>query len=219
MSRECCSVCLRAQVGCICHLFTEVNNETHVVILQHPNEVKQTKGTVTLLANSLARCEVIVGENFNNDETLAQILSSYKNNIALLYPSDNAIVASSSVNFGVGTEVDSEVTTEVDSASSDPIKSPVKTPKCIILIDGTWKKSYKMYMLNEALHHILHLTLPDHIKGDYRIRKTQKEQALSSLEACSYALSLLENNVGKYETLLKSFSQFNDLQLSFKPNK
>jgi len=210
MSRECCSVCLRAQVGCICHLFTEVNNEIHVVILQHPNEVKQTKGTVTLLANSLACCEVIIGENFNNDETLAQILSSYKNSIALLYPSDNAIVTSSSVNFDDGTE---------HNASSDTIKLPIKIPKCIILIDGTWKKSYKMYMLNEALHHIPHLTLPDHIKGDYRIRKTQKEQALSSLEACTYALSLLENNVGKYESLLRNFSQFNDLQLSFKPNK
>lgn len=211
MSRECCSVCLRAQVGCICHLFTKVNNEIRVVILQHPNEVKQTKGTVTLLANSLVCCEVIVGENFNNDETLAQILSLYKNDIALLYPSDNAKVVNSSINFGDATEV--------DNASSDTIKSPVKTPKCIILIDGTWKKSYKMYMLNEALHHIPHLTLPDHIKGDYRIRKTQKEQALSSLEACTYALSLLENNVSKYESLLKSFSQFNDLQLSFKPNK
>jgi DTW domain-containing protein YfiP len=214
MSRECCSVCLRAQVSCICHLFADINNDVHVVVLQHPSEVKQTKGTVTLLSHSLSSCEILVGEDFNNNEALAQILSKYKNNVALLYPSEQASVLKLpqadrvlSSNTNIGSEWENHL---------DETNTP---PNCIILIDGTWKKSYKMYMINQMLHHIPHLTLPDDIQGDYRIRKTKKEQAFSSLEACVYALISLESNESKYKPLLKSFGQFNDFQLSFKSHK
>ncbi|WP_426357041.1 tRNA-uridine aminocarboxypropyltransferase [Pseudocolwellia sp. HL-MZ19] len=224
MKRQCCSVCLRAKVGCICHLFTEINNEIHVVVLQHPTEVSQTKGTVTLLANSLTNCDIIIGENFSGNEAFVDILSRYENDIVLLYPSENAeVIASTECDPSVqDCAVSDSNTLDADKAqkqnSENTENNNARSPKCIILIDGTWKKSYKMYMLNEALHHIPHLTLPDHIQGDYRIRKTQKEQALSSLEACTYALLLLENDANKYQPLLNSFSQFNDFQLSFKPN-
>lgn len=205
MSRECCAVCLRAKVGCICHLFTRIDNSTHVVILQHPNEVKQTKGTVTLIANSLSRCEVIVGEDFTNNALLDEVFSVYKDEIALLYPSETAIVLAPPNDLGT-------------LPTNAEFSSTTKPLKCIILIDGTWKKSYKMYKLNEVLHTIPHITLPNNVEGDYRIRKTQKEHALSSLEACTYALMSLEVNTEKYKPLLNSFKLFNDLQLSFNPN-
>ena len=219
MKRECCNVCLRAKVGCICHLFTEINNEIHVVVLQHPTEVSQTKGTVTLLANSLTNCDIIIGENFSGNEAFVDLLSRYENDIVLLYPSENAEVIASPETFISDPAVPNSNTFDADEVKEkNSVGCKTRIPKCLILIDGTWKKSYKMYMLNEALHHIPHLTLPDHIQGDYRIRKTQKELALSSLEACTYALLLLENDANKYQPLLNSFSQFNDFQLSFKPS-
>jgi len=201
MKRETCSVCLRAKLGCICHLFTEINNQSHVVVLQHPSEVKQTKGTVTLLANSLTNCDIIIGENFSGNQIFEDLLSEYENDIVLLYPSEKSEVLVST------------------AGESKPSQYQVTPPRCIVLIDATWKKSYKMYMLNEALQTIPHLTLPEDIEGDYRIRKTQKERALSSLEACVYSLVLLENDTKKYQPLLNSFKQFNDFQLSFKPQK
>lgn len=206
MSRECCNICLRAKIACVCHLFVQIENKVHVVVLQHPNEVKQAKGTVTLLANSLSNCEVIVGENFQSDELFNRILARYKNAIALLYPSEEALVLTPNL------------LTEQVTPKASSINAMVEIPQCIILLDGTWKKSYKMYQLNQGLHHIPHLTLPDNLVGNYRIRSTRKAQALSSLEACTYALSLLENDTSKYQTLLNSFDQFNDFQLSFNKN-
>jgi len=196
MSRACCNVCLRAKPACICHLFTQIDNETHVVILQHPSEVKQTKGSVTLLANSLTHCTVFVGEDFNQHEALHRTLALHKERVALLYPSESATLL-----------------TEKNTNNSAILTAPT----CIVLIDATWKKSYKMYMINHFLHGFNHLALPDSILCDYRIRKTKKAQALSSLEACTHALIRLESDTNKYQKLLNSFSLFNDFQLSFRP--
>ena len=199
MKRKNCAVCFRAKAGCICDLFTHIDNNIHVVVLQHPSEVNQTKGTLTLLAKSLRQCTVIVGEVFDDNEELTYMLSHYHNHISLLYPSEQA----------------SKLTPIIDQSTS--CFSPSLSKKhCIILLDGTWKKAYKMYKLNGFLHAIPHLMLPENIQGNYRIRSTQKAHALSSLEACVYALGFLENNTLKYLPLLKSFNAFNDLQLSLK---
>jgi DTW domain-containing protein YfiP len=206
MRRASCTVCLRPQKTCICHLFLNIDNNIDVIILQHPTEVKQTKGTVTLLANSLQNCNVVVGEDFTNDEVLNHLLQQYKSGLYLLYPSDMATVISPLNNVDDAEYAGKDVTPVIDSG----------TVKCIILIDGTWKKSYKMYMLNTFLHAIPHLTLPESTEGNYQIRKTQKSNALSSLEACTYALMMLESNDSKYEQLLSSFKQFNDVQMSYR---
>ena len=204
MSRASCNVCLRPDKTCICHLFQNINNNVHVIVLQHTTEVKQTKGTVTLLAKSLKHCNVIVGEDFTKNEELNSLLQYYQQGIYLLYPSENAVVLSS-------------INDQQFIQSKSLIEQPNNNArvKCIIVLDGTWKKAYKMYMLNNFLHNIPHLTLPESIQGDYKIRKTQKANALSSLEACTYALIMLESNTSKYQNLLASFTQFNNMQLSY----
>jgi len=191
MSRPYCNVCQRPQVSCICHLVNTTNNDIDVVILQHPSEVKQTKGTVTLLKQSLTSCQVFVGENFTEHVELRQMVDKYKNEIALLYPSEQAVDISKS--------------------------QFVENIRCIILLDGTWKKAYRLYMMNPWLHELTHITLPDDIKGQYQIRSTKKKGALSSLEACCYTLALLEDSTQKYKNILTSFAQFNQMHLSFNP--
>lgn len=208
MSRVCCTVCLRPEKTCICHLFCNIDNSVNVIVLQHPTEVSQTKGTVTLLANSLQQCEVVVGEDFTHNDDLLNLLRQYKDNVYLLYPSESARVLASAALLS--TEVLNDKN-EVNHRSKN-----LNTVKCIIVIDGTWKKAYKMYMLNTFLHDIPHLTLPESTQGDYKIRTTQKENALSSLEACTYALMSLEVNVNKYQPLLSSFKKFNDFQLAYR---
>ncbi len=208
MSRVCCTVCLRPEKTCICHLFCNIDNSVNVIVLQHPTEVSQTKGTVTLLANSLQQCEVVVGEDYTHNDDLLNLLRQYKDNVYLLYPSESASVLSSAALLST------EVLNDKNEVNHRAIN--LNTVKCIIVIDGTWKKAYKMYMLNTFLHDIPHLTLPESTQGDYKIRKTQKENALSSLEACTYALMSLEVNVNKYQPLLSSFKKFNDFQLAYR---
>jgi DTW domain-containing protein YfiP len=236
MKRAICLQCHRAKLACICHLVEAIDNKIDVIVLQHPSEVKQSKGSVTLLSNSLVKCQVIVGETFDENEMLASLIRSdetkvsssissepsqsnhWKSKVALLYPSEEAIT--------LDTQLLEKHINHADNPSHENRIN--KIPQYLIILDGTWKKAYKMYMKNSWLHEIPHFTLSDDIIGQYQIRKTQKKNALSSLEACSYALSFLEqldskdksivveNTVSeKYQKLINNFVQFNEFQLSF----
>ncbi|WDE13753.1 tRNA-uridine aminocarboxypropyltransferase [Thalassomonas haliotis] len=198
MSRQYCCQCQRPEKACICHLMTDVDNIPHVVVLQHPSEVGQTKGTLPLLAGSLKSATVLVGEDFCEHEELKQLLEHYRDNIYLLYPSEDALT------LGSGQYVAGQA---------------ISGKSCIILLDGTWKKAYRIYMLSKVLHQIPHLCLPADLTGRYQIRKTAKKNALSTLEACCYALGIIENNPQKYRNLLEQFVKFNQFQLSFHPGR
>jgi DTW domain-containing protein YfiP len=71
-------------------------------------------------------------------------------------------------------------------------------------------------MLSKNLQLINHIALPENLVGRYEIRKTNKKNALSTLEACCYALEILESSPNKYQGLLEKFVEFNQFQLSFK---
>lgn len=195
MSRALCLQCQRPEKACICAFAVNAANHIDVLVLQHPSEVKQSKGTVTLLQQSLSRCEVIVGENFQDNARLKERLAHYGDNIALLYPSEQARVLSAESELGA--------------------RGALSSIKCIILLDGTWKKAYRMFMLNSCLHKLQHIVLPKGINSLYQIRSTKKENALSSLEACCHALAFLEDKPETYQVLLDSFIRFNQFQQAF----
>jgi hypothetical protein len=99
-------------------------------------------------------------------------------------------------------------------------------------------------MLSSNLQVLKQVCLPDSLanNGQYLIRKVAKKNALSSLEACCFALALIEDelaepevadktlgdkasnelnqliNCGLYQNLLGNFAQFNQFQLSFRPS-
>ena len=210
MARNLCLTCQRPLNACICAFIDNINNKTPVLVLQHPSEVQQSKGTVALLQRSLNSCQVIVGEDFSDNVELNRLLQHYQ--ALLLYPSEK-----------------SQVITLTDSHNH----SPLSTSRCheksqlLIIIDGTWKKAYKMLMLSRNLHTLTHICLPDFLanNGQYLIRKVAKKKALSSLEATCYALALLDGELiqdeqaidcGCYQSLLNKFTQFNQFQLSFR---
>ena len=216
MSRALCQQCQRPTIACICNFICKIDNRTSVLVLQHPSEVKQTKGTVALLSRSLSNCQVIVGEDFSQHDELNNILARHQ--ALLLYPSAQAQVLSS------GKKLDK---TNINGNEKNQL------PKLLIILDGTWKKAYRMFMLSHNLQALEQVCLPDKLanSGQYLIRKVAKENALSSLEACCFALALLENeldekelnkselptNYGLYQGLLSKFVKFNQFQLSFRP--
>jgi DTW domain-containing protein YfiP len=203
MSRVLCQQCQRPEKACICTFTVAIDNQIPVIVLQHPSEVKQSKGTVSLLQQSLTNCEVIVGETFTDSDILRRRLIQYADKIVLLYPSKQAVT----LNF--------PALTITDNNQSEGIERKLSEIKCIIILDGTWKKAYRMFMSNSCLHNINHIVLPQGIASLYEIRKTKKDHALSSLEACCHALARLENEPEKYQNLLNSFVQFNQFQQSF----
>ena len=174
-----------------------------MVLLQHPKEQGHTKGTADLLRLSLSNCQIIVGEDFSGNEALNSLLANSPGQVYLLYPAEKA-------------EILTSPTAQENTESGDAPRLPGH--KVLLLLDATWKKAFKMYSLSSNLKQLPCLRLSDGLEGHYRIRKTSKKGALSTLEACSYALACLEPNNTGHKKLLESFEKFNDFQLSFRPD-
>ncbi|MCI2284130.1 DTW domain-containing protein [Colwellia sp. MSW7] len=221
MARDLCLQCQRPIVACICAFIVKTYNKIPVLVLQHPNEVLQSKGTVAILQRSLNDCHVLIGENFTDNGELNDMLAMYQP--ILLYPGEQA------------TELTMACNEEVTEFTHNAFKHN-NTKPCLLIIDGTWKKAYRMFMLSKNLHNLKQVCLPTVFadNGQYLIRKVNKKNALSSLEATCYALALLEGELrtsifdlainensqkidcGQYQPLLNKFSQFNQFQLSFR---
>lgn len=190
MPREVCEKCSQVINACICAYISPIKNEVSVLVIQHPSEVKQAKGSLTLLANSLITCQVIVTDDVDNSEEFHDYLKQYDGDVALLYPSENSELISQYSNTKIS---------------------------ALILIDATWKKAYRLYVTSSILQSLQQVHLPEGIESLYKIRKTRKSSALSTLEAAAHGLSLLENNINYYDQLLKNFVRFNEFRLSFVP--
>ena len=86
----------------------------------------------------------------------------------------------------------------------------------LILLDGTWKKAYKMWQLSTNLHSIPTVKLPEDLQGHYTIRKAPSNNSLSTVEAGFHALSLMES--GKdFTPLLTAFEKMIEFQIAQMP--
>ncbi len=173
-----------------------IDNQTTLIVLQHPSEVKNHKATVPMLSGSLNNVHVFVGEDFSSRDDVKSLLDKFSWPV-LLYPSDSNCVVFDDVN-------DTKVIIEAN-----------KKPDCLIVLDGTWRKAYKIYQLTHFLHEITHFALSEQFPCRYSIRKTDKKGALSTLEASCFMLSIVEQNAKRYQPLLDKFLAFNDYQQKF----
>ena len=187
LKRQSCPNCLRPKITCICHLVSTVNTDVEVLILQHPLESLETKGTARLLHLSLPNSNMLAGETFNENALLA------RKNTVLLYP----------------------ITTEdcsLEIAEPPPLVATWLNDLQnlrLIIIDGTWRKSRKILCKNPYLQTLPRLVLDDLPAGQYSIRKARKPHQLSTLEAATAALAQLETDAAKFAPLKQSFLAFN----------
>lgn len=186
-----CQQCGKALKACICSLITHIECDTPVIVLQHPSEVKQPLGTARILSLSLPNCQVIVGEDFSDNQALNHLLES-DTEFALLYPSETAMPASE---WG---------------------KRCAKK-RGLILLDGTWRKAFKMWQLSVNLHALPMVSLDGTLKGNYRIRKSPKAEGLSTVEAAFHALASMTGESARFEPLLSAFNGMIDFQIKQMP--
>lgn len=189
--RSSCTRCLRPQSTCICHWIVAINPQVEIVILQHPLEVQNAKGSARLLYLSLTGSQICIGEKFE-ESLLKSLLDVPEKHSILLYPE-----TPQNQRVGVMPAPDLDVRL---LAQPDKIR--------LIVLDGTWRKSRKMLYLNPLLQTLPRLPLRDTATSLYRIRKAHKPDQLSSLEATCYALMMLENTSEKYQPLLDAFDGF-----------
>lgn len=193
MSRY-CSECGKSRKACICPWIESLSSNVELVILQHTSEQHRPMGTARILSLSLSSCRCWVGEDFSQHTALNALLREPDVDHYVLYPAP-------------------------DSVSIEALPSTQFTGRRqrVILLDGTWKKAYKMWQLATNLHSLPSIHLPEHLQGEYRIRKAPNENSLSTVEAGYHLLSLLEPQ-RNFSPLLTPFRKMIDFQIAHMPD-
>ncbi|ABZ74889.1 DTW domain containing protein [Shewanella halifaxensis HAW-EB4] len=165
MSRPTCPNCHYPQNACLCASIETMQVKSELIILQDPSEVGHAKNSVRLLELVIAETRVVVGETADDFAALRQQLAASEKPVYLVYPSENSISANE-------TKVEEEV--------------------ILLLLDGTWRKAYKLLQLNPWLqdYPALHLDLDS--ASNYTIRKASRSDSLSTLEAAAMMLKAID---------------------------
>jgi DTW domain-containing protein YfiP len=163
MSRPRCERCLRPESHCLCALIPQLDSRTRVLVLQHPGEVDHALNTGRLAALGLNNAQLVVGEVFEN---MHELLNPPGYQPRLLFPGDDA----------------------------QPLVMQDKgaLPMLLVVPDGTWRKARKLLHLNPLLAALPRVTLGPVPESRYRLRKAPGPDALSTLEAITHALQILE---------------------------
>ncbi len=197
MSRPICPTCQRPTKVCLCEFIENIDNQVEVGILQHPSEVDLVKGTAKIAQLSLNHCQTWCGEELQDLPGLVDWLAGDKP-VFLLYPA---------------IEGQPEPFEFHDVAQIRDLYS-VKEIKLLIL-DGTWRKTYRMMMLNSVLRGMDRVSLQPSTPSAYRIRKQKSASSLSTIEALYEALSQLEDDPVRYQPLLNTFESKQQQQAAF----
>lgn len=200
-----CNICQRPQRACICQWITPTPHQVEVVILQHPLEVNQAKGTARMLHLSLPLSVLGVGETFD-PATLNALLNSPMGGA-----NESPTPQSATPQHTILLYPD----TAHDPALGLP-KPPALLPETLtdphqlrlIVLDGTWRKSRKMLYCNPILQQLPRLALHDLPASNYRIRKGHQPHQLSTLEATCAALAQLQGSAAPFAPLLNAFEGF-----------
>ena len=195
-TRPRCPACDLPLATCVCALVERVDNAVDVLVLQHPLEVREAKGSARLLWLGLARCRVIVGETFE-PSVLESLLHADGRRSVLLYP---------------------DVATRADVTNVEPAMTMETPPTQLVVLDGTWRKSVKMLMSNAPLQALPRLALSPDAAGRYgALRKARLASQLSTLEATCAALAALECDEARYAPMLRAFERFVDDRAARRP--
>ncbi|MGI2135880.1 Uncharacterized conserved protein [Shewanella baltica] len=190
MSRHYCAICRYPQNACLCASVQPISPMTQLVVLQHPSEVEHKKNSVRVLSLVVAETQVYVGESEADFNGLREHLAACNKPIYLVYPSEQSV-----------------------SVEQQPIN-----PDCVLLLlDGTWRKAFKMLQLNPWLTQYPAVHLAEGYESRYRIRKSSRSDSLSTLEACAYMLSAL-NPALDVQPLMTAFDAMVELRIKAMPS-
>ena len=188
-----CQHCTRPQAACICGWVTPVASDAALLVLQHPLEVANAKGSARLLQMSVAGARMVTGETFEPGALHALLYGAGRLPV-LLYPE---LAAERALGLPAPPLLDT-------ARRADPSKL------LLVVLDGTWRKSRKMLFQNPLLQALPRLALTDMPPSHYRIRKAHAPDQLSTLEAACHALGELDGEQERYSSLLDSFDRFVD---------
>ena len=152
------------------------------VILQDEKEAKHALSSAPILEKSIVGAVRLVGEYF---DPLSILGPDWRAETVLVFPAENAVTA--------------------DQLESKNIKN-------IILLDGTWRKVARLMYLNSWLAEVPCVAIQATKTSQYKIRKSPRQDGLSTIEAAVAALNGLVSE-SDYSAILPAFYKMIDLQI------
>lgn len=195
--REMCSDCGRPTSVCLCEALVQVPTRTRVVILQHPRESDVPINTARIAQRALPSSELHVGVEFEGSRAVRDAISDPSAPAILLYPAAGA---------------------------RDLVREPPPGPVTLVVLDGTWWQSRKLFKKNPFLAQLPCYAFEPEQPSRYRIRKEPATHCVSTIEAITLALGVLErsaavhepgNEARRVEALLAPFEAMVEHQLRF----
>lgn len=186
MKRECCQKCLHPIKTCFCRAINKYKTKTKIIILQSPKENKHHLSTAIMAKLSFSDVEILKGEDFSDNEVLSSLDLE---TTYLLYPKNEPILI---------------------SRKMEPVK--INT---IIVLDGTWKKTYKIYKTSSNLKKFKTIAFYSAPKSYLHLRKAPKDHYLSTYESIAYSIECIEKiTLRNYESPLKYIQEKIDKLMS-----
>lgn len=185
-SRRDCPRCLRADCVCACldRPGLPLATPLSLLILQHPREQREVKGTARLLHLAVAGSRLLTGERWLADpEPQSARLD------LLLYPPTPG---------------------DATLPAPPPLPEPLPPPHRLrlVVVDATWRKSRRMLGESPWLQGLPRLALQQPPASRYRIRRARGAGQLSTFEATALALAQLQGDAGVAEALWPVFEAF-----------
>src|SRR5437879_4034297 len=176
---------------------TTVDNSTHVLILQHPQEQDRVLGTARLITETLTQATLTVGLSWRNLGHALKQPAEAKDWGVLYLGSTKA-----------AKEKDPLVALD---RKGEPLadQSAARTGlKGLVGLDGNWSQAKALWWRNPWLIKLRRfVVVPDgpSLYGD--LRREARPDAVSTLEAVALALAVLESDAAPREKLLMPFRE------------
>lgn len=185
-----CQRCWLADRTCICPWRPVSSSQLEFVLLMHRDEVFKPTNTGRLVADLLPeQTHAFCWHRKDPDPALLSMLQDPNRRCLLLFPVDDKDLEDRPRKVYQQLPKDSKINT-------------------LILLDGTWKQSSRMFHLSRWLDTVPSLSLPDGLVKSYGVRKSDRDERLCTAEAASLCLALAgeEHNT---QLLQDYFSVFN----------
>ncbi|SDS55046.1 DTW domain-containing protein YfiP [Halopseudomonas litoralis] len=179
-----CPRCGRPVELCLCHLLPNLTPRTEILVIQHPDERRHALNTARLLVAGLSNAHLLIAEQLPPD--WVERIADRGWRTELLFPGPQVPLLTAA---GQGDR-----------------------PRRLVLLDGTWRKARKLLYLNPLLQQLSQVALPEGLTSRYRLRKAPATGALSTIEAGTMALQMIEPETD-FADLLRPFDALIDGQI------
>jgi DTW domain-containing protein len=191
-----CIKCLRSIKACFCTTIEPFPTNTEFRILMHPKEARKQKVGTGRMANlCLKNCKIIIGEHFQDNSEVNNLITSPDFHTVILYPGETS-----------------------HNITAGPIKFDSNKRLMVLIIDGTWPCAKSMMRDSKILHHLPRISFETSETSQFKIKHQPAKYCLSTIESIFHLLNglnkwNLEKLEGKHHILPKVLSNIVDFQI------